>query len=224
MSEVQTVPTPEAEPSYKRAARLIREKFAALGIVATFGAPVPKVEPAPESILGESHKPQPWAHVLFPVEFSRAYGSSKLRGFSTEYSIGTGLAPWKDAAVVRAAKMPHFGAFRDSDALAMIAERECLGRRPGSRYSPEIEAQAAAIACAVAKWSPDPAEIFAGICREGFEARDVSFEDWAEAFGFSTDSREGERIFNACRAQWANVLRLVSAADAEEFATLAGEL
>lgn len=222
MSEAQTVPTPEAEPSYKRAARLIRKKFAALGILATFGAPVPKVQPAPKSAPGEFHKPQPWAHVLFPVKFSRAYGSSKLRGFSTEYSIGTGLAPWKDARVVNAAQQGYF-----TGAAQFIAERECKvgpGKNSRSRYLPEIEAGAAAQACKIAEWAPDPAEIFAGICREGFEARDVSFEDWAECYGFDPDSREGERIFNACRAQWTNVLRLVSAADAGEFATLAGEL
>lgn len=223
MSEAQTVPTPEPELGYSlRSLDLIREKFAALGILATFGAPVPKVKPAPKSTPGEFHKPQPWAHVLFPVEFSRAYGSDRARKFATEYSIGTGLAPWKDARVVNAAQQGYF-----TGAAQFIAERECKvgpGKNSRSRYLPEIEAGAAAQTCKIAKWTPDPAEIFAGVCREGFEARDVTFEDWAQNFGYDLDSREAERVFNLCRDQWAKVLSIVSATDAEEFATLAGEL
>ncbi len=222
MSEVQqTTPTPEAEPSYKRAARLIREKFAALGILATFRAPVPKVQPAPKSTPGEYNKPQPWAHVVFPVMFTRP---PRVAAFSQKYKIGTGLAPWK-APKVKAAARLSWGPFggTNSGGVFYVAQRESLGKS-ANRYAPHIEAEAAAIACKLAKWAPDPAEIFAHICREGFETRDVAFEDWAWDLGFDTDSREAERIFEACRASWVNALRLVSAADAEEFAMLAGEL
>lgn len=218
MSEAQTVPTPEVEKDYQRAARLIREKFAALGIVATFGAPVGKVQ-QPERGCRYDPRPVGWAHVDFLVTFNKG-----PRQFTTNYRIGTGLAPWKDARVMRAVKMPHVSAFRQESAVLAIAERECLYSGRGDRYSPEMEALAAAIACAVAKWTPDPAEVLAGVCREGFEARDVTFEDWAQDFDYDPDSREAERVFNLCRDQWAKVLSIMSATDAEEFATLAGEL
>lgn len=219
----QTIPTPEAEPEHVRAARLIREKFVALGIVATFSAPAAGVTPAAKPTPGEYNKPQPWAHVVFPVMFTRP---PRTAAFSQEYKIGTGLAPWKSPAVKREAGLSHFGEFSHS-AAQYVAERECKmgsGKNSRTRYLPEIEAEAAAIACKVAKWTPEPAEIFASVCRDGFEARDISFEEWAENFGYGADSREAEKVWNACRQCWTDALRLVSAADAEEFAELAGQL
>lgn len=211
--------TNETEQDYQRAARLIREKFAALGIVATFSTPAPGVTPAEKLSPGSFNKPQPWAHVAFTVMFTRP---PRTAAISREYKIGTGLAPWKDPKVRSAARLTFAGPF-SRNAAQYVAEREC-GIRGGSRYRPEIEAEAAAIACRVAKWTPNAAEIFAGICRDGRDTRDVSFEDWAPEFGYDPDSRKAEKVYNACRQCWADALRLVSAADAEEFAELAARL
>ena len=45
---------------------------------------------------------------------------------------------------------------------------------------------------------PKAADVFYAICRD-YEARDYqSFEDWANAYGYDTDSRRAERTYNAC--------------------------
>jgi len=45
---------------------------------------------------------------------------------------------------------------------------------------------------------PHPADVFYCICRD-YEVRDYQcFEDWANAYGYDTDSRRAERTYNAC--------------------------
>jgi hypothetical protein len=45
---------------------------------------------------------------------------------------------------------------------------------------------------------PNPCEVLAHICSESLDCKE-SFEDWAETFGYDSDSRKAESIYNACK-------------------------
>lgn len=49
---------------------------------------------------------------------------------------------------------------------------------------------------------PDPAEVFATVCRDVVSRRDAgTYERWALEFGYDPDSRKGEAIYNSVAQQ-----------------------
>jgi hypothetical protein len=66
---------------------------------------------------------------------------------------------------------------------------------------------------------PKPAEVLGRVCSEYQEARSMSFEDWASCFGYESDSRKAERIYQECKNNESKLSRL--GLDAEVRANLA---
>lgn len=48
--------------------------------------------------------------------------------------------------------------------------------------------------------APNPAEVLGRCCADYLSAAGVSFEDWAEEFGYDSDSRKAFRIYEECLA------------------------
>lgn len=45
---------------------------------------------------------------------------------------------------------------------------------------------------------PKPSHVLASYCRDWLEAR-APFEEWADTFGYDSDSRKAEKIYHQCR-------------------------
>lgn len=62
-----------------------------------------------------------------------------------------------------------------------------------------LQASAAAKIAKVQKVTPSLPSVLNSLLLDG-EADNMTFEDWASSFGYDTDSRKAEQIFNACQA------------------------
>lgn len=71
---------------------------------------------------------------------------------------------------------------------------------------------------------PNPAEVFACICSEALDARNQSFEDWADAFGYDKDSRTAEKIYRLCCDRYHELTSITTPKMIERFATLSTQL
>lgn len=147
-----------------------------------------------------------WPHVEFTVEFVNT--KTKMRQEFT-YSYGLGLIDWK-----KAAKHP---AYRNSEYLVekMALHSYCL--------NDETQVKAANLCLALfrLKAHGDAASIFAAICREGEDAANQTFDDWADTYGYDKDSRKAEAIYQECQRSYTKVSKLVSRAVIKQFAELA---
>lgn len=59
------------------------------------------------------------------------------------------------------------------------------------------------------KEDPKPAEVLACVAGDYHSTVGVLFEPWADNFGFDSDSRKAEAIYNACRALGSGLLILL---------------
>ena len=67
---------------------------------------------------------------------------------------------------------------------------------------------------------PDPLEVLHSISRDYVSTVNVSFENWCSEFGYDTDSKKAEEIYNACRETGLRLLNLISVQDMEALASL----
>jgi len=67
---------------------------------------------------------------------------------------------------------------------------------------------------------PDPLEVLHSISRDYVSTVNVSFENWCSEFGYDTDSKKAEEIYNACRETGLRLLNLISVQDMEAIASL----
>jgi hypothetical protein len=71
---------------------------------------------------------------------------------------------------------------------------------------------------------PKAEEVFGRICEEALTAHTTSFEEWAQEFGYDTDSRRDEKIYNTCEQSYFNLIKLVTVKEMERFAELVCQL
>lgn len=75
------------------------------------------------------------------------------------------------------------------------------------------------------KGSPKPAEVLACVCRDYYDTKGVSFEDWASNLGYELDSRKAEKVFNTCLALGGKLSTLgLNQAEIEQLAELSSRL
>lgn len=190
-------------PDYEVAQKEAEELFNALGIAATCSDPQPGTEQRKGS--------EPWHHLFFVLSFVRG-----AVAISAEWRAGLGLPKWERAtdAQIRGA----FGWSSLSDDLT--------GKRPGGQVlrmagrTAEGRAGLAKLAKLLG-YAPAPWEVLTGVCRDG-QALYQTFEDWAADYGYDSDSREAERVYNGCCEAGRKALRLVGRENMDKFAELAG--
>ena len=72
---------------------------------------------------------------------------------------------------------------------------------------------------------PDPAEVLGRVCADYMSAKNVSFEEWADDFGYDQDSRKAYRIYEDCQALGLKLRALgLTSAQIERFGALANML
>ena len=74
------------------------------------------------------------------------------------------------------------------------------------------------------KGNPKPWEVLARHCSDGMDAASMTFEDWAENYGYDTDSRKAEALYFDCQTALRHVRNILSSADIEVFANLSSRL
>ena len=74
------------------------------------------------------------------------------------------------------------------------------------------------------KGNPKPWEVLARHCSDGMDAASMTFEDWAENYGYDKDSRKAEAIYFECQRAAREVRKILSSADIEVFANLSSRL
>lgn len=192
----ETVNIPDYTLAAREAAQLLSDNNISMEIVSAAA----KIKRA------ESKEERDWPHVEFAIEFVNS--KTKARQEFT-YSYGLGLIDWK-----KAAKHP---AYRDSEYLV---EKMALH---SSRLNNETQVKAANLCLALfrLKAHSDAASIFASICREGEDAANQTFDDWADTYGYDKDSRKAEATYQECQRSYTKVSKLVSRAAIKQFAELA---
>ena len=70
---------------------------------------------------------------------------------------------------------------------------------------------------------PNPGEMLARICSESLDCRE-SFEEWAATFGYDSDSRKAEAVYNACKRNSEKLDCLMDSQTIQNFANLSNRL
>jgi hypothetical protein len=107
------------------------------------------------------------------------------KSFTFEYSQGIGT-------------IPHYDLFKRDERIQFTNEVAEYGTLP--RLS-------ILLACRVPY--PQLADIFYSLVMDASAIDHIIFEDWAESFGYDADSREAEKIYNACRESGVNLIKLI---------------
>jgi hypothetical protein len=89
-----------------------------------------------------------------------------------------------------------------------------------------FEKEQSEIAALIAKKQgvkPEPFEVLAYVCRDALEAIQTDFKTWAENFGYNDDSIKAMGIYNLCRDQYTEVLRILTTSQIEKLSELASQ-
>ncbi len=201
-----------ALPDHTVAANELAAFFATLGIRAEVSGAHAAVEPP------TTKDEKGWAHVGVIVTFTRDLvcdGPRKCKAvtISTSFRMGTGLADWKSEG-----KKARFSPSDLRDVEHMTAY--------GSRLTPESQAAICAKHLSAFVKRVNPAEVLAGLCRDGQDASGQSFESWAGDYGYDTDSRKAEDVYRACQKAGDDARKLLSHAPGavDKLAELASRL
>lgn len=191
----------QAIPEYQQANLDAEALFKSLSIVCKISEPA--------GIVKDGN----WPCIKYGMAFS---SSDNLFFFHTDYHLGIGHVNWKKYDLNKRFPFPP-----RAPVVHMIG---AMQKRPRANYIDKaLQAEAASYLAKIQKVEPKPYEVFAYICRDGLEASQNSFQDWAENFGYDSDSIKAKSIYDACLNQWFNARKLVNLADAERLAELASK-
>lgn len=180
---------------FEQAAEEIQKLYGSFGLTCAVSSPAGKVT--------KQFKDSDWPHVEFTLTYEK--GSQT---FSTPYSMGVGLF-----------KIPARTPFwMNEDQQNMLYNIQQNPR--GQWKNKKLWAETIAEVARQTKQGPEPAEVLAACCADGLEAQESAFEDWAGNFGYDADSRKAEKIYNQCREQYFNVIRLIGQENTERMAEL----
>jgi len=70
------------------------------------------------------------------------------------------------------------------------------------------------------KGEPDPLEALASVARDGKEAQESIWEDFADNFGYDPDSRKAKKIYEECKNLGVLVATLLTRAEMETLAKM----
>lgn len=93
---------------------------------------------------------------------------------------------------------------KDGKPIATVDYMAGLGHCPSYKYPLTVaKLQAVDRQCETGtyrgrKINPDAVDVLASLAMEADVIDYASFEDWAESFGYDPDSREAEKVYNAC--------------------------
>jgi hypothetical protein len=68
--------------------------------------------------------------------------------------------------------------------------------------------------------TPNDTDVFNSLLLDTSEIDGTDFEEWCGNYGYDTDSRRAERMFNACKKTYENMRRLFSDGDLDELREL----
>lgn len=120
-----------------------------------------------------------------------------VKGKNFKYSVGLGLAKLPDIVAVLSSNSAWSFGLTDGQCAAI----RTYVRNPGCKFC-DAKAYAnlidgVAILTNRAKRQPTVADILAAVTRDS-EALDMTFDDWCDNCGYDADSREAEKVYNAC--------------------------
>lgn len=192
------------KPEYEVANDLALNLFESLKIKSEISLPFPNVR-------------EDWPSIGFKVSFSN--GKSLV---DFDYFLGIGHVKLPNV-------LPYqIRDFKDSKGQNVMAEhiyramQKHATLKKGYGYE-KMQAEIASYLAKVQKVQPKSYEVLASICREGVEAIQTDFEEWASNFGYDSDSKKAEKIYLECRANYTKVLKVISSKDAEKFAEYANQ-
>ena len=155
-----------------------------------------------------------WLHFAFAVTVERA-GRADIE---TPYKLGVGHVklPAAPSSEMVHAVGDRFKAENILDAL-----------RRGKRIKPEYDKYERAVYDAAARkqgLAPKPADVLHSLLLDGEAFFDgLTFEDWADNFGYDTDSRKAEAMYRACDEIGRKLARMFSADELAQLREAASE-
>lgn len=173
----------------------IQQKFEQLGLSVHVSEPKPRIDPD-------------WLGIKYVLTFSKGNHSSQQ--VELEYTLGIGHVKYKEA----------FTAHLTENEKNILWHKR---KNPYVKFKPEAREYEASLAVKLAKAQkvqPNPAEVLICYCREALEAIETTFEDWASNFGYDTDSRKAENIYNSSRDSYSKLLKIMSRKEIEEFSQI----
>lgn len=201
---------------YKEAQNEAQRLLTEAAITTEVSAPVAAVD------AGGGHDGKGWAHTAYVV----TYNKGKHLTVTLPYKMGLGLLPNKLLHNVADALGKCLSYYSDDE--SHLAQRMLKG------YTGRLQEQAALVVKIINRYNaqkvvkdgyreplgPRPAEVLAAVCGDALEASETTFEDWAGNFGYDSDSRKAEAIYNTCRNYLPNMLRLMGREGVERMAEL----
>lgn len=133
--------------------------------------------------VGKFEEPD-WPCIGYVVRFTKG-GVSLVE----EYKLGVDHVKWPKTF----AQIPQGTPGR------LIPVFNALRNHPNATLKNKLEhAEAAALLAVKQKVAPKPHEVFACLCRDGLDAHNQSFENWALDFGYDSDSIKAKKVYDHC--------------------------
>lgn len=202
----------EPDEAQEEAKRIM---FAA-GVTAEVSAPVAAVN------AESGHDGKGWPHTAYVVTFRKGERIT----VKLPYKMGLGLLPNDLLRIVADDAGKTFSRYSyEETALAQRMLKGTAGR---------LQEQADLVVKIINRYNaqkvvkdgyrtplgPCPAEVLAAVCGDALEAIETTFADWAGNFGYDSDSRKAEAIYNTCRDYLPDVMNLMGREGVERMAEL----
>lgn len=71
---------------------------------------------------------------------------------------------------------------------------------------------------------PSCSEVLGCLCSEAVSAREASFEDWAEEFGYDSDSIKAKNVYDHCANLWHSLRKILTDEQIATFSQLSSRL
>ncbi len=144
-----------------------------------------------------------WPSIRYTVTFCNQNGFAT----SHEYRLGIGHVDW-----AKAARIPNVTLQWSADyTLENILRAQATGK--GHLIKQEFKPKLALLAGRIArqqKVSPSCFEVLATLCRDGLDAHQNNFKDWANNLGFGDDSIKAQEIYRQCQQIFYDVEKLLA--------------
>ncbi len=131
------------------------------------------------------------------------------------YSMGIGHVKWIYNNIIR-------WKFKNGYLIENIIGAMRNGKTIKKEYYPELAAIAVELA-KMQKVKPLIGDVLGCLCRETLDC-DCCFEEWAQNYGYDTDSRRAERNYYLCRDNANKIRSFLKQSEINEIAELANEL
>lgn len=179
-------------PDYKIAKEEAQTLFDSLGLTVTISDPFPNVR-------------DEWASIGYNILFVKG-----TRNLAVNYFLGTGHVKYPNALPF---KLKYKGSY--------IMENLLYAKKDGKMINKDYVKQEAELASALAedqKVKPNPVEVMACICSESIESNHNTFEEWASNFGYDTDSKKAEKMYDDCAKNYPALIGLIGLDNMQKFA------